>query len=120
MTSPDPNDIVERLRAIREAVDAGQLDLRDVGQLLTGKWDQELPAWLLTTADTITSLRAEVGEARALNNKYAWERDKAREERDGAERKSEAFWKPQCEAAIAERDRLRAEVEGLREALKQK
>lgn len=44
-------------------------------------------------ADRITTLERELEEARKLNNKYAWERDKAREERDAAERRSEAYWR---------------------------
>lgn len=42
----------------------------------------------------------------ALNNRYAWERDKAREERDAAERRSEAHWKPRLEAAADQISRL--------------
>jgi hypothetical protein len=52
---------------------------------------------LREAATLITSLREALEEAKALNNKYAWERDKAREERDQAERKAEAFWRPQVE-----------------------
>jgi hypothetical protein len=52
---------------------------------------------LREAATLITSLREALEEATKLNNKYAWERDKAREERDQAERKAEAFWKPQVE-----------------------
>ena len=40
----------------------------------------------------VERLKAELAEAQKLNNKYAWERDKAREERDTAERRSEAYW----------------------------
>ena len=52
-------------------------------------------------ADRISTLERELEEARALNNTYAWERDKAREERDATERRSEAFWKPRLTAAEA-------------------
>lgn len=48
-----------------------------------------------------TELVERLREAEALNNKYAWERDKAREERDAAERRSEAHWRPRLEAAQA-------------------
>jgi hypothetical protein len=57
-----------------------------------GKWVKYDEA-----ATLITSLREALEEATKLNNKYAWERDKAREERDQAERKAEAFWRPQVE-----------------------
>jgi hypothetical protein len=50
-------------------------------------------ATLREAADRISTLERELEEARALNNKYAWERDKAREERDTAERRSEAYWR---------------------------
>jgi hypothetical protein len=43
-------------------------------------------------------------------NQYAWERDKAREERDAAESRSEAFWKPQVST-------LSRQLEEAREAL---
>lgn len=70
------------------------------------------PAVLMSKGvDRLAALERERDEARALNNKYAWERDKAREERDAAERRSEAFWKPQLTA-------FQAEVERLKEALK--
>ena len=62
--------------------------------------------------DVITTLTAERDAAIALNNKYAWERDKAREERDAAERRSEAHWKPRLEAS-------QALVQSMREALEQ-
>ena len=79
-----------------------------------GRQEQEGLTWagehiLVRAADALTSLtqrlavvEAERDEARKLNNKYAWERDKAREERDAAERRSEAFWKPQLQAAEAQ------------------
>lgn len=63
---------------------------------------------LAEAIDRITHLEQELAEALALNNKYAWERDKAREERDAVERRSEAFWKPQLTASQAEVERLRA------------
>lgn len=53
-------------------------------------------------AAALTTLIAERDAATALNNKYAWERDKAREERDAAERRSEAHWKPRLETAEAQ------------------
>jgi hypothetical protein len=48
-----------------------------------------------------TPAKTEGGDAAAIQalnrqvNQYAWERDKAREERDAAEARSEAFWKAQ-------------------------
>lgn len=65
------------------------------------------PKLQIEAADAITTLERERDEARALNNKYAWERDKAREERDAAERRSEAFWKPQITASQAQVERLK-------------
>ena len=53
-----------------------------------------------------TELVERLREAEALNNKYAWERDKAREERDAAERRSEAHWRPRLEAATDQISRL--------------
>ena len=57
-------------------------------------------------ADRIPTLERELEEARALNNTYAWERDKAREERDATERRSEAFWKPRLTSAEAKVARM--------------
>lgn len=56
--------------------------------------------------------RAEKAEADL--NKYAWERDKAREERDQAERRAEEFWTERLEGA---RGRIRELEDGLRLAL---
>ena len=50
-------------------------------------------ATMQEAAERLSTLEAALTEAQKLNNKYAWERDKAREERDTAERRSEAFWK---------------------------
>jgi hypothetical protein len=60
----------------------------------------------IEAADLISALERELEEARALNNKYAWERDKARKERDATERRSEAFWKPRLTAAEAKAARM--------------
>jgi len=49
-------------------------------------------------ASTITALREEVGRLTRTVNQYAYERDKAREERDQAERRSEQFWRGQLTA----------------------
>ena len=60
-----------------------------------------------------TELVERLREAEALNNKYAWERDKAREERDAAERRSEAHWRPRLEAAQAANTALTEALRGL-------
>ena len=67
----------------------------------------------IEAADLISALERELEEARALNNKYAWERDKAREERDATERRSEAFWKPRLTAAEAKAARMGEALGGL-------
>jgi hypothetical protein len=81
-------------------------DNSDIVLRLTGRADWyddahpgtvKTPDLLREAATLITSLREALEEATKLNNKYAWERDKAREERDKAERKAEAFWRPQVE-----------------------
>jgi hypothetical protein len=59
--------------------------------------------------EAASALEALVVERDALkieSSKHAYEADKAREDRDKAERRSEAFWKPQFEAAEARGDRL--------------
>lgn len=94
------DDLVERLRTKSAIINMGEKIA----------WGSET-ALMTEAADTILKLQAEVAEARALNNKYAWERDKAREERDAAERKSEAFWKPRLEAAEAEVAWMRTALE---------
>lgn len=58
-------------------------------------------------ADALSSLVRERDEALKDLNRYAWERDKAREERDKTERRAEAFWKPQLHAAEADAARMR-------------
>jgi hypothetical protein len=87
---------------IREA------DLRDTAP---DDYDENVTAKMREAAALISSLVAERDAAVALNNRYAYERDKAREERDAAERRSEAHWKLRFEQA----ERLLAEA---REALK--
>jgi hypothetical protein len=83
----DTPDIVAKLRHELERGDSTIIGNRQV-------CDRAL---IEEAATLITSLREALEEAKALNNKYAWERDKAREERDQAERKAEAFWRPQVE-----------------------
>jgi hypothetical protein len=87
------DDLVERLRA---EIALQQGDAAAWGVDTYGDLPRYL-ALLDEAATLITSLREALEEATKLNNKYAWERDKAREERDQAERKAEAFWKPQVE-----------------------
>ncbi|MER9768906.1 hypothetical protein NKJ09_22910 [Mesorhizobium sp. M0189] len=65
-----PSDLIG---TIRNRVQTGECDLRDVGQLLTGKWDQDAPALLL---DHIATLGARVTEIEAENAGLA--KDKAR------------------------------------------
>jgi hypothetical protein len=62
---------------------------------------EAIEAWNRRALIQPTPAETEGGDAdaiQALNrqvNQYAWERDKAREERDAAEARSEAFWKAQ-------------------------
>lgn len=46
-----PADIGETVRLVRKRVQNGVVDLRHIGQLLTGKWDQDFPAALLACAE---------------------------------------------------------------------
>ena len=87
--SPDIAGLVERLEKWGKWLDA------DIG------WDEPAGADLREAATALQRVAQERDAANQLNNKYAWERDKAREERDAAERRSEAFWKPQLAAAEA-------------------
>lgn len=60
-----------------------------------------VPEWnrfMERPASTITALREEVERLTRTVNQYAYERDKAREERDQAERRSEQFWRGQLTA----------------------
>ncbi len=52
-------------------------------------------------ATTIERLTADLAALKIESSKFAHGMDKAREERDAAERRSEAFWKPQVEALSA-------------------
>ena len=79
-----------------------------------GTWLETMSA----AADAIERLVRERDEAQALNNKYAWERDKAREERDVAERRSEDHWKPRVTAAESRASSAEAQLAEMREALR--
>ena len=104
--SPDIAGLVERLEKWGKWLDA------DIG------WDEPAGADLREAATALQRVAQERDAANQLNNKYAWERDKAREERDAAERRSEAFWKPQIAAAEARIATARDEgLEPLRNAM---
>ena len=64
-------------------------------------------------ASALTRTAQERDAAIQLNNRYAWERDKAREERNAAERRAEAFWKPQFTAAEARLSSARDALEAI-------
>lgn len=71
MTARKPEELIALVATVRERVAAGKLDLRDVGLLFTGKWDQDAPAALLEAADTIAALVRERDEARGALKPYA-------------------------------------------------
>lgn len=48
-------DLGAEIDAVRRRVQAGECDLRDIGLLLNGKWDQDFPAALLDAARTETA-----------------------------------------------------------------
>jgi hypothetical protein len=50
LTTPFPNRTSEDILRIRQRVADGKLDLRDVGFLLDGKWDQDLTSRILDAA----------------------------------------------------------------------
>lgn len=94
-------DIVERLNdaiaRAQEPIGYGGTSSEDA----YAKFDETALSYvpLLTdAASTITALREEVGRLTRTVNQYAYERDKAREERDQAERRSEQFWRGQLTA----------------------
>jgi hypothetical protein len=53
------SDLVKRCQDAQKRVAAGSLDLRDVGKVLFGIWDQDLIAELVTTPDRIEALKLE-------------------------------------------------------------
>jgi hypothetical protein len=99
-----PSDLIA---IIKERVLSGECDLRDVGKLLTGKWDQDAPALLL---DHIASLEAE-------NARLVKERDEAKRLFDvqiaghRLSAKESTTNLIRAKAAEAERDALRAALQ---------
>ena len=102
MTHQEPGDLIARLRAFLSVMDEFGASNQDDAEIVSGA---HAPAsltlgdirLLLSTLEAqqarIAVLEGALEQSNRLNNKYAWERDKAREERDTAERRSEAFWK---------------------------
>ncbi|TIL54350.1 hypothetical protein [Mesorhizobium sp.] len=45
-------DLAETIALIRKRMKSGECDLRDVGQILTGRWDQDVPAAIIAAALT--------------------------------------------------------------------
>lgn len=46
----EQSDLAETIALIRKRMKSGECDLRDVGQILTGRWDQGVPAAILAAA----------------------------------------------------------------------
>lgn len=67
----------------------------------------------LYDAAAIERLVAEVARLKIESSKHAYEADKAREDRDHAERRSEAFWSKQTKATEAQRDKLKEALDRL-------
>lgn len=102
MTSEPMTDTAELIARATEEAD--YLERMNVSPLSTRTTLRDL-------ADALSSLVRERDEALKDLNRYAWERDKAREERDKTERRAEAFWKPQLHAAQADAARMREALE---------
>ena len=86
----------------------------------TGPWRTAGPDEAMQELATALQSQADaLAEARRDLNKYAYQRDNAREERDAAERRSEGFWKPQADKATARATAAEASLATMREALEQ-
>ena len=96
-------DIVERLDCRDLSKPSPVRDLYLHGQdpdayPLSSEAIEALLALTNEAASTIAPLREDVERLNRAVNQYAYERDKAREERDQAERRSEQFWRGQLTA----------------------
>lgn len=65
------SELVERQVAeVRRRVQAGELDLRDIGKQLIGFWDQDFPAALLEAAAALKEAEAETKRQNELARHY--------------------------------------------------
>lgn len=58
-TQAVPGDMAETIALIRKRMKSGECDLRDVGKILTGRWDQDVPAAILAALTAALRLRAQ-------------------------------------------------------------
>ncbi|RWN55876.1 MAG: hypothetical protein EOR99_35075 [Mesorhizobium sp.] len=63
-----PGDMTETIALIRKRMNSGECDLRDVGRILTGRWDQDVPAAILAAAAAVEDLSARLEAAARANS----------------------------------------------------
>ncbi|TIM14491.1 MAG: hypothetical protein E5Y67_12495 [Mesorhizobium sp.] len=63
LPAPMPGDMAETIALIRKRMKSGECDLRDVGQILTGRFDQDVPAAILAAAAAQAAVPGDMVEA---------------------------------------------------------
>ncbi|TIO15589.1 MAG: hypothetical protein E5X86_19655 [Mesorhizobium sp.] len=74
LPAPMPGDMAETIALIRKRMKSGECDLRDVGQILTGRFDQDVPAAILAAAAAVEDLSARLEAAERANSTRPEER----------------------------------------------